>query len=121
LTTAYQWFLARWAKRLACQEVADIFRTSWNTVYQSHEQDCQPHADHPSTIHFPAPSFTGLVILEIGLVVPPQADDEQEDHTFSDRHIARQTLRGRPTREGLAHDGIDKPNCTGAGLIIEFS
>jgi transposase len=32
LTTAYQWFLARWAKRLAWQEVADIFRTSWNTV-----------------------------------------------------------------------------------------
>src|SRR6266567_4621560 len=29
LTTAYQWFLARWAKRLAWQEVADIFHTSW--------------------------------------------------------------------------------------------
>jgi transposase len=35
LTTAYQWFLARWAKRLAWQEVADIFRTSWNTVYRA--------------------------------------------------------------------------------------
>jgi transposase len=34
-TTAYQWFLARWAKRLAWQEVADIFRTSWNTVYRA--------------------------------------------------------------------------------------
>jgi len=32
-TTAYQWFLARWAKRLPWQEVADVFRTSWNTVY----------------------------------------------------------------------------------------
>ena len=35
LTTAYQWFLARWAKRLAWQEVADVFRTSWNTVYRA--------------------------------------------------------------------------------------
>jgi len=35
LTTAYQWFLARWAKRLAWQQVADIFRTSWNTVYRA--------------------------------------------------------------------------------------
>ena len=26
---------ARWAKRLAWQEVADIFRTSWNTVYRA--------------------------------------------------------------------------------------
>jgi transposase len=35
MTTAYQWFLARWAKRLAWQEVADVFRTSWNTVYRA--------------------------------------------------------------------------------------
>ena len=35
LTTAYQLFLARWAKRLSWQEVADVFRTSWNTVYRA--------------------------------------------------------------------------------------
>ena len=35
LTTTYQWFLARWAKRLSWQEVADVFRTSWNTVYRA--------------------------------------------------------------------------------------
>jgi transposase len=35
VTTTYQWFLARWAKRLAWQEVADLFRTSWNTVYRA--------------------------------------------------------------------------------------
>lgn len=34
-TTAYLWFLARWAKRLSWQEVADVFRTSWNTVYRA--------------------------------------------------------------------------------------
>jgi transposase len=35
LTTTYQCFLARWAKRLSWQEVADIFQTSWNTVYRA--------------------------------------------------------------------------------------
>jgi transposase len=35
LTTTYEWFLARWAKRLSWQEVADVFRTSWNTVYRA--------------------------------------------------------------------------------------
>jgi len=35
VTTTYQWFLARWAKRLSWQEVADVFRTSWNTVYRA--------------------------------------------------------------------------------------
>jgi len=35
LTTTYQWFLARWAKRLSWQEVADVFRTSWNAVYRA--------------------------------------------------------------------------------------
>ncbi len=35
LTTTYQWFLARWAKRLSWQEVADVFRTSWNSVYRA--------------------------------------------------------------------------------------
>jgi transposase len=34
-TRTYQWFLARWAKRLSWQEVANIFRTSWNTVYRA--------------------------------------------------------------------------------------
>jgi transposase len=38
LTTAYQWFLARWAKRLSWQEVATVFGTSWNTVYRSVSQ-----------------------------------------------------------------------------------
>jgi transposase len=35
LTTSYQWFLARWARRLSWQEVADVFGTSWNTVYRA--------------------------------------------------------------------------------------
>jgi transposase len=35
LTTAYQWFLARWAKRLSWREVAEAFRTSWENVFRS--------------------------------------------------------------------------------------
>jgi transposase len=35
MTTTYQWFLARWAKRLSWQEVATVFRTSWNSVYRA--------------------------------------------------------------------------------------
>ena len=34
-TMSYQWFLARWAKRLSWQEVANCFKTSWNTVYRA--------------------------------------------------------------------------------------
>ncbi len=35
LTTTYAWFLARWAKRLSWQEVATVFRTSWDQVFRS--------------------------------------------------------------------------------------
>ena len=35
VTTTYQWFLARWAKRLSWQEVANVFHSSWNTVYRA--------------------------------------------------------------------------------------
>ena len=37
LTTSYQWFLASWAKLLAWQQVAQVFHTSWQTVYRSVE------------------------------------------------------------------------------------
>lgn len=35
LTTTYRWFLAAWAKRLSWQEVADVFHTSWQSVFRS--------------------------------------------------------------------------------------
>lgn len=35
LTTTYMWFLATWAKRLSWQEVARVFRTSWDQVFRS--------------------------------------------------------------------------------------
>jgi len=35
LTTTYMWFLAGWAKRLSWNEVARVFRTSWEQVFRS--------------------------------------------------------------------------------------
>lgn len=34
-TKTYSWFLAHWAKLLSWKQVADSFRTSWDTVYRS--------------------------------------------------------------------------------------
>lgn len=33
-TTSFEWFLAIWAKRLSWSEVAQIFGTSWETVFR---------------------------------------------------------------------------------------
>ena len=35
LTKTDQWFLARWARRLSCNEVAEVFRTNWDHVFRS--------------------------------------------------------------------------------------
>lgn len=49
LTDAYAWFLARWARRLSWKEVAEVFRTSWDSVFRSVEMAVQwgrAHADY---------------------------------------------------------------------------
>jgi transposase len=35
LTTSYRWFLARWAKRLSWKEVAEVFGTTWDSVFRA--------------------------------------------------------------------------------------
>lgn len=35
LTEAYVWFLAGWAKRLSWKQVADVFHSSWDTVFRA--------------------------------------------------------------------------------------
>lgn len=35
LTKTYQWFLARWARRLSWKEVAEVFNTNWDHVFRS--------------------------------------------------------------------------------------
>jgi transposase len=37
-TISFEWFLATWAKRLSWTEVAQIFATSWETVFRSVER-----------------------------------------------------------------------------------
>ena len=37
LTTTYRWFLASWSKLLPWQQVANVFHTSWQSVYRSVE------------------------------------------------------------------------------------
>ena len=37
LAQAYAWFLARWPKRLSWKEVAEVFRSSWDSVFRSVE------------------------------------------------------------------------------------
>jgi hypothetical protein len=35
MTTSYRWFLASWAKLLPWQQVANVFHTSWQSVFRS--------------------------------------------------------------------------------------
>jgi transposase len=48
-TTSFEWFLATWSKRLSWTEVAQIFDTSWETVFRSVERAVEwgrSHADY---------------------------------------------------------------------------
>lgn len=49
LTDAYAWFLARWARRLSWKEVAEVFASSWDSVFRSVEMAVEwgrAHADY---------------------------------------------------------------------------
>jgi transposase len=46
LTTAYAWFLARWAKRLSWKEVAEVFHTSWDNVFHAVEMAVEWGREH---------------------------------------------------------------------------
>jgi transposase len=37
ITQSYAWFLAIWARRLSWKETAEVFKTSWDTVYRAVE------------------------------------------------------------------------------------
>jgi transposase len=37
MTDRYAWFLANWSKRLSWKEVAEVFRTSWDSVFRAVE------------------------------------------------------------------------------------
>lgn len=46
ITNTYAWFLARWGRRLSWKEVADVFRTSWETVFRSVERAVEWGLEH---------------------------------------------------------------------------
>jgi transposase len=60
LTTAYQWFLAGWAKRLSWQEVATVFHTSWE-----HVRDSVRHAVQWGLVHRDLKGATAIGVDEI--------------------------------------------------------
>ena len=46
MTTAYAWFLASWAKRLSWTDVAEVFGTSWDSVFRAVEIAVKWGRDH---------------------------------------------------------------------------
>jgi transposase len=54
LTDAYSWVLARWAQRMSWQQVAQVFETSWNTVYRSVERAVEWGLEHRDTSNIEA-------------------------------------------------------------------
>lgn len=60
LTTAYQWFLAGWARRLAWQEVAAVFHTTWE-----HVRDSVRHAVRWGLVHRDVSGATAIGVDEI--------------------------------------------------------
>jgi transposase len=60
LTTAYQWFLAGWARRLSWQEVATVFHTTWEHVALSVR-----HAVRWGLVHRDLAGVTALGVDEI--------------------------------------------------------
>jgi transposase len=38
MTIEYKWFLARWAKRMCWKDVSEVFRVSWDRVYDAAKQ-----------------------------------------------------------------------------------
>ena len=60
LTTDYQWFLARWARRLSWMEVAAVFHTTWE-----HVRDSVRHAVHWGLVHRDLSGATAVGVDEI--------------------------------------------------------
>ena len=60
LTIDYQWFLARWARRLSWLEVAAVFHTTWE-----HVRDSVRHAVHWGLVHRDLSGATAVGVDEI--------------------------------------------------------
>lgn len=60
LTVTYQWFLARWARRLSWKETAEVFHTTWE-----HVRDSVRHAVHWGLVHRDLSGVEAIGIDEI--------------------------------------------------------
>ena len=60
LTTAYQWFLAGWARRLSWRETATVFHTTWE-----HVRDAVRHAVAWGLVHRELTGVTAIGVDEI--------------------------------------------------------
>jgi transposase len=60
LTTAYQWFLAGWARRLSWRETATVFHTTWE-----HVRDSVRHAVAWGLVHRELTGVTAIGVDEI--------------------------------------------------------
>lgn len=60
LTHSYRWFLARWARRLSWKEVAEVFHTSWDSVFRSVK-----HAVFWGIVHREVTGVTAIGVDEI--------------------------------------------------------
>lgn len=60
LTNSYRWFLARWAKRLSWQEVAEAFGATWDHVYRAVK-----HAVHWGLLHRQLDAVAAIGVDEV--------------------------------------------------------
>jgi transposase len=59
-TLSYRWFLSRWAARLSWQTVAEVFHTSWETVFRAVE-----YAVHWGLVHRKLSDVVAIGVDEI--------------------------------------------------------
>ncbi len=63
VTNSHSWFLARWAKRMSWKEVAEVFQTSWDTVFRAVERAVEWGLEHRNM-----EGITAIGIDEISIV-----------------------------------------------------
>ena len=109
LTSAYMQFLAAWAKRLSWQEVAVVFKTSWEKVFRSVEWAVQWGLAHRDMSNIRAIGVDE-VLWQRGhkyLTVVYQIDDECKRLLW----VGKTVPSGPCCNSSGNSDRSDRPNC----------
>jgi len=99
LTMTYQWFLARWARRLSWKETAEVFHTTWE-----HVRDSVRHAVHWGLVHRDLSGVEAIGVDEI---------QWRRGHHYLtlvyqiDAHCRRLLWIGRERTEACLRGGLD--------------